>query len=146
MRHKTTLGAVLVTAATAAAGTAAVATGGDATGGARSAQDDCPERALPLPAGAFGPASVAAFESQRARYQELGTKPLAVRAARADFDRPRGVAATRDCGRRVGRRTVVVHLEAASARVRERSPSLSQGVVFVARVADDRYEVWRVVR
>jgi hypothetical protein len=144
MRHKTWFGTAVVAAAVAAAGTAVA--GDDPTGGARSAQDDCPERALALPADAFGPAAAVALDSQRARYVELGTRPLAVRAARADFDRPRGVAATRDCGRRVGRRTVVIYLEAASARVRERNPSLSQGVVFVARVADDRYAVWRVVR
>lgn len=133
------IGAVAVSAATAAAAIGA-------TGAASQAGADCPEGVLPLPANAFGAASEAALESQRVRYQEMGTRPLAVRAARAEFDEARGTAARRDCGRRVGRRTVVVYLESASARFRRRNPSLSQGVVFVSRFPEDRYRVWRVVR
>jgi hypothetical protein len=136
---KYVIGAVVVAAATAAAAIGAV-------GAASQTGADCPERVLPLPANAFGPASAAAVESQRARYEEMDTRPLVVRAARAEFDDARGTAARRDCGRRVGRRTVVVYLESASARFRRRNPSLSQGVVFVSRVAEDRYRVWRVVR
>jgi hypothetical protein len=136
---KRVIGAVLVV------GTATVAIG-VTPGGAGQPGADCPARAIPLPANAFGPASEAALESQRARYEEMDTRPLAVRAVLADFDDARGRAAGRDCGRRVGRRTVVVYLESASRAFRRRNPSLSQGVVFVSRVADGRYRVWRVVR
>jgi hypothetical protein len=46
----------------------------------------------------------------------------------------------------VARRTVVVHLESVSARLRDRSRSLSQGVVFVSRFSGDGYRMWRVLR
>jgi hypothetical protein len=134
-----------ITAGVATVALAAAAIAVDTTGAARTAQEDCPDDALSLPANALGPAANAALKSQRQRYEEMDTRPIVASAALAEFDRARGDGARRDCGRRVFRRTVVVHLESASRRFRERNPSLSQGVVFVSRVAADRYEVWRVV-
>jgi hypothetical protein len=116
-----------------------------ATAGAEPPAPDCPQRALPLPPDAVAPAARAALEAQRGRYEELGTRPIVTRAALATFDEARGRGARRDCGRRVARRTVVVHLESASAEFRRRRPSLSQGVVFVSRVPGSGYRVWRVV-
>jgi hypothetical protein len=138
--------AAAIGVALVAAGTAAAATGIDGAGALRTAGQDCPEWARPLPANGLAPASSAALDSQRGRYEELGTRPLVTRAALAQFDGPRGREAERDCGRRVAQRTVVVYLEAASASFRRRNPSLSQGVVFVSRARGDRYRVWRVVR
>jgi hypothetical protein len=148
MRHDFA-GLALVTgsiAALAAGGAVAVGKDVDVSSAARAPAADCPQRAEPLPANALAPASRAALNSQRGRYEELGTRPLVTRAALAEFDEARGPEARRDCGRRVERRTVVVHLESASAEFRRRSPSLSQGVVFVSRFPGDRYRVWRVVR
>jgi hypothetical protein len=143
MRHVlVVLVAVGLTAGTAAATGSVLET----TGGAPAAQADCPQRALPLRPFAVAPASRAALRSQRSRYEELGTRPLVVRSALAEFDEARGSEARRDCGRRAARRTVVVYLESVSAEFRRRNPSLSQGVVFVSRFAGDRYRVWRVVR
>jgi hypothetical protein len=121
------------------------ASGFDVTRAARLDEPQCPRRAQPLPANALAPASSAALDSQRGRYEDLGTRPLVTRAALAEFDRARGQGARRDCGVRVGRRTVVVYLESASASFRRRHPSLSQGVVFVSRFPGDGYRVWRVV-
>src|SRR5918992_4346749 len=130
MRH--VLRAPLVLVAVGAALTAATATAGgsalDTTGGTSAAQADCPQDALPLQPFAVAPASRAALRSQRGRFEELGTRPLVVRSALAEFDEARGGEARRDCGRRVWRRTVVVYLESASAELRRRSPSLSQAV------------------
>jgi hypothetical protein len=134
-----------VVGAALAAGAAAAATDRGRTT-APPTMDACPERPLPLPPDAVAPAARAALDSERGRYEELGTRPLVARAALAEFDGVRGREAQRDCGRRVARRTVVVHLESASARFRDRNPSLSQGVVFVSRFTGDRYRVWRVVR
>jgi hypothetical protein len=143
MRHQLLAGAgVMVVGGALVAGAAALA---DA---ARMGRDDgpgCPTRAQPLPANAVAPASRAAMDSQRSRYEELGTRPMVARAALAEFDRDRGRLARRECGRRVERRTVVVYLESASARFRRRNPSLSQGVVLVSR-SPAGYRVWRVVR
>jgi hypothetical protein len=117
-----------------AVGTVAVAKSEfGAIGAKRQAGADCPRRVQPLPANALAPASSAALDSQLSRYEELGTRPLVTRAALAEFDEARGPGARRDCGRRVERRTVVVYLESASRSFRHRSPSLSQGVVFVSR-------------
>jgi hypothetical protein len=128
-------------------GGAAVAGGDlDPTPAAREAGPDCPASVRPLPANALAPASSAALDSERGRYEGLGTRPLVTRAALAEFDEARGPGARRDCGRRVERRTVVVYLESASPRFRRRNPSLSQGAVFVSRFPGDRYRVWRVVR
>jgi hypothetical protein len=133
-------------AALMAGGAAAASAELGATGGAQGPTGDCPERAQPLPPSALAPASKTALRSQRDRYEELGTRPLVASAALAEFDEARGPEARRDCGRRVERRTVVVYLESASAAFRRRSPSLSQGVVFVSRFPGDGYRVWRVVR
>jgi hypothetical protein len=139
--------AAAVGIALGAGGAAVAATdGGGATSAVRAVGQDCPERTRPLPPGAFGPAARAALASQRGRYEDLGTRPLVTSAALAGFDRARGAAVRRECGREVEARTVVVYLEAASARFRRRNPSLSQGVVFVSRLPGDDYRVWRVVR
>jgi hypothetical protein len=134
------IGVALVVSAAATAGA-----GTDATRTGRDDEPRCPNNVLRLPANALGPASRAALDSQRGRYEALGTRPLVTRAALAEFDESRGQAARRDCGRRVARRTVVVYLEAASARFRRTRPSLSQGVVFVSRFSGG-FRVWRVVR
>lgn len=148
MKHilSTRIVATAAFAALAAGGIAAAASdpGQIAPGGAVA--NDCPERPLRLPADAVAPAARTALDSQRGRYEELGTRPLVARAALAEFDGARGREAQRDCGRRVARRTVVVHLESASARFRDRNPSLSQGIVFVSRFAGEGYRVWQVVR
>jgi hypothetical protein len=115
-------------------------------GATQAAQPDCPQGAQPLQPFAVAPASHAALRSQRDRYDELGTRPLVTRAVLAQFDDARGPQARRECGRRVQRRTVVVYIESASATFRRRSPSLSQGVVFVSRFPDGAYRVWQVVR
>jgi hypothetical protein len=148
MRHRgsTRINAGVLCAALAAGGTGVAATDPGPPASARAAGDDCPKRPLRLPADAVAPASRTALDSQRGRYEQLGTRPLVARAALGEFDRARGEEARRDCGRVVARRTVVVHLESASARFRDRSPSLSQGVVFVSRFSGDGYRVWRVVR
>jgi hypothetical protein len=138
--------AAVAFAALAAGGVAAAASDPAPTVPAGGAANDCPERPLRLPADALAPATRTALDSQRGRYEELGTRPLVARAALAEFDGVRGREAQRDCGRRVARRTVVVHLESASARFRDRNPSLSQGVVFVSRFTGEGYRVWRVVR
>jgi hypothetical protein len=137
--------AAAVGAALAVGGAAVAGSDLDASRAALDAGPDCPTRAQPLPANALAPASSAALDSERSRYEDLGTRPLVTRAALADFDEARGPGARRDCGRRVERRTVVVYLESASPRFRRRNPSLSQGVVFVSRFAGDGYRVWRVV-
>jgi hypothetical protein len=141
--HALTAGIVI--AALCAAG-AVGAADPRSSGGAQPAPSDCPRRAQPLEPSALAPASRAALRSQRERYEELGTRPLAARAAIADFDEVRGAEVRRDCGRRAERRTVVVYLEAASAPFRRGHPSLSQGVVFVSRFPGDGHRVWRVVR
>jgi hypothetical protein len=144
--RSTRIVATLVFTALAAGGVAAAASAPDPTAPTGAAANDCPERSLRLPADAVAPAARAALDSQRGRYEELGTRPLVARAALAEFDGVRGREAQRDCGRRVARRTVVVHLESASARFRDRNPSLSQGIVFVSRFAGEGYRVWQVVR
>jgi hypothetical protein len=131
--------------ALAAVGAAVQPTSLGATNAAGAAGPNCPQNPQRLPANALAPASRAALHSQRSRYEDLGTRPLVTRAALAEFDGARGAGARRDCGRRVQRRTVVVYLESASRSFRRRHPSLSQGVVFVARLPIDRYRVWRVV-
>jgi hypothetical protein len=136
----------VVCAALALGGVAVAATDSGGTTASRDTAAECPERPLRLPADAVAPASRAALESQRGRYEELGTRPLVAEAALAEFEGPRGRQAQRECGVRVARRTVVVHLESASARFRDRSPSLSQGIVFVSRFAGEGYQVWQVVR
>ena len=141
MRHQMKTAAATVGVMLAAAGGGAAATaGGSSTGPV------CPASPQRLPVDGFGPASEAAFESQRGRYEDLGTRPLVTGATIAAFDRARGAAVRRECGRTAAMRTVVVYLESASARFRRRHPSLSQGVVFVSRPRGDDYRVWRVVR
>ena len=148
MRHafSTRVVAGVVCAALAASGIAAAAADPGRTASGRAAGDACPERLLRLPAGAVAPAARTALVSGRGRYTTLGTRPLGARAALAEFDGPRGREVRRDCGPVVARRTVVVHLESASARFRDHSPSLSQGIVLVSRFSGDGYRVWRVVR
>jgi hypothetical protein len=149
MRHILSIRTVISMVCAAAltlGGVAVAATDSGGTTAPRGTQADCPERPLRLPADAVAPASRAALESQRGRYEELGTRPLVADAALAEFEGPRGRQAQRECGVRVARRTVVVHLESASARFRDRSPSLSQGIVFVSRFAGEGYQVWQVVR
>jgi hypothetical protein len=147
MRHMTRAVAVAAALALAPLGVSVGASGFGPTDRQGTAPEDCPENARRLPALALAPASIAGLESQRSRYQdELGTRPLVARAALAEFDATRGREARRDCGRRIERRTVVVYLESASRRLRERRPSLSQGVVFVSYFPGNRYRVWRVVR
>jgi hypothetical protein len=136
MRHQLLAGAGAVVVGGAFVAGAAAPAGEDGPG--------CPTRAQPLPANAVAPASRAAMDSQRSRYEELGTRPLVARAALAEFDLDRGGVARRECGRRVERRTVVVYLESASASFRRRHPSLSQGVVLVSP-SPEGYRVWRVV-
>jgi hypothetical protein len=148
VRHglSTRVVAGVVCAALAVGGIAVAAADPGRTASGRAAGNDCPERLFRLPANAVAPAARTALVSERGRYEQLGTRPLVARAALAEFDGPRGREVRRDCGLVVARRTVVVHLESASARFRDRSPSLSQGVVFVSRFSGDRYRVWRVVR
>jgi hypothetical protein len=134
------VGGALVVSAAAVAGT-----GTDAERTGRDDGPGCPNQALQLPANALAPASRAALDSERGRYEALGTRPLVTRAALAEFDQPHGQLARRQCGRRVARRTVVVYLESGSARFRRRRPSLSQGVVLVSRFPSG-HRVWRVVR
>jgi hypothetical protein len=145
MRHLSTT-RIAVAALASCLALTVTATGVGAGGTAQPPQTDCPQRAQPLPAAALAPASNVAVRSQRDRYEELGTRPLVVRAALAEFDEARGPEARRDCGRRVERRTVVVYLESTSPAFRRRNPSLSQAVVFVSRFPGGDYRVWRVVR
>jgi hypothetical protein len=145
MKQQLKMVAAAVSSALALGGAVAAATTGGGAG-ARAAGPDCPAGALRLQAAAFGPASEAALASQRGRYEDMGTRPLVTGAMLAGFDRARGTAVRRECGRTVSARTVVVYLESASARFRRRNPSLSQGVVFVSRLPGDGYRVWRVVR
>jgi hypothetical protein len=141
-----TRGVAVAAMATALLTGAATATTPQSASAAAAVQADCPRLAQPLPPAAVAPAARAGLRSQRERYAELGTRPLVSRAVLAEFDDARGPQARRECGRRVARRTVVVHLESASAAFRRRSPSLSQGVVFVSRFPEGDYRVWRVVR
>jgi hypothetical protein len=147
MRHNVVArtGTVVIGAALAVSAAALAGSGTNATQTGRDDRSGCPKHVLRLPANPLGPASRAALDSERARYDALGTRPLVTRAALAEFDQPRGQVVRRDCGRRMERRTVVVYLESASARFRHRRPSLSQGVVFVSRFSGG-YRVWRVVR
>jgi hypothetical protein len=147
MRHNPVAraGAAAVGGALVVSAAALAATDTDATQTGGADGPDCPAHVLPLPANALAPTSRAALDSEQARYDALGTRPLVTRASLAEFDQDHGQVARRDCGRRVERRTVVVYLESASARFRRRRPSLSQAVVFVLGLPRG-YRVWRVVR
>jgi hypothetical protein len=95
-----------------------------------------PRHLLPLTANAIGPASAAAIRSTHP-----SDRPRVVSAALATDDRGRGAEAKFECGARVWRRTVVVHI---TLRAFLPSASLSERVVFVGRFKRG-YSVWQVV-
>jgi hypothetical protein len=101
----------------------------------------CPEGALRLTRDAPAPAIVAALTEASGAYGEIDTERARVNvAARATSAGARGRMVRRMCGRRVARRTVVVDLFFPAMLP---SASLSQGTVFVSRVADG-YHIWFV--
>jgi hypothetical protein len=102
----------------------------------------CPTAALALPAdGVIGAARRALAEAAR-DYPGLRTAGAEVMAAdRAGFAGARGSEVARQCGVRVGRRTVVVQL--LFPRMLP-SASLSEAVVAVSRFARG-YRVWEIL-
>jgi len=94
-----------------------------------------PRGLLPLTANPIGPSARAAL-----RYAKSG-KPQVVAADLATVDHQRGGEARYDCGTRVWRRSVVVHI---TLRAFLPSASLSEKVFFVGRFKSG-YRVWQVV-
>jgi hypothetical protein len=94
-----------------------------------------PAWVLPLRANSVVPAAGAALARE-----DRSAEPLVVSTALATADRDRGPIAKRECGPRVRRRTVVVHIR---LRAFLPSASLSERVSFVGRF-ESGYRVWRI--
>lgn len=108
----------------------------------RADHHGCPSGARSLPADGVAPAAEAALEAAPKLYRGIDLKAMKVTAAtRASADRERGPIASNQCGARIRKRTAVVYLRFPAM---EPSASLSEGVVFVARVGSG-YKVWSVV-
>ena len=96
----------------------------------------CPRHLLSLGENSIGPAASAALRRTRP-----ADRPQVRSAAFAPADRGRGPEAKSECGARVWRRTVVVHV---TLRASEPSASLSEKIFFVGRFRTG-YRVWQVV-
>jgi hypothetical protein len=101
----------------------------------------CPRHPRALPGDAIAGATEIALSRASALYPGLDTRgALATRAARSAYAGVRGAQVVRECGDRVGNRTVVV--EMLFPRMLP-SASLSESTVFVDRESG-AYRVWEI--
>jgi hypothetical protein len=108
---------------------------------AQSHAGSCPLHPQALPGNAIAGATELALSRASALYPGLDTRgAVATRAAQAAYAGVRGAQVVRECGDRVGDRTVVV--EMLFPRMLP-SASLSQSTVFVDR-ENGMYRVWQV--
>lgn len=100
----------------------------------------CPKRALPIPGNAIAGATDAALRQAHALYRAVDTRAArAMLAELAPSPDPRVAEVSKQCGRRVASRTIVVALSFPAMK----SASLSEGVVFVSKFSRG-YRVWEV--
>jgi hypothetical protein len=124
-----------------AAALALTVAGAPAAGPAAQAATVCPSAPLSLQRGSVARAKAAALAAAPRLYRGVDTRGAkVVAAARADHAGARGAEVRRQCGARVSARTVVVSLRFPRMLP---SASLSEGVVFVARMARG-YRVWEL--
>jgi hypothetical protein len=101
----------------------------------------CPRHAQVLPGDAIAGATEMALSRASAVYAGLDTRgAVATGAARSAYAGVRGAQVVRECGDRIGNRTVVV--EMLFPRMLP-SASLSESTVFVDREGG-RYRVWEI--
>jgi hypothetical protein len=101
----------------------------------------CPLHPQVLPGNAIAGATELALSRASALYPDLDTRgAVATSAARAAYAGVRGAQVVRECGDRVGDRTVVVQM--LFPRMLP-SASLSQSTVFVDR-ENGAYRVWEI--
>jgi hypothetical protein len=140
-RVRGTVAFALVVAGLAAGGVVTATSDGTSQGERAQSAVVCPRHPQRLPANAVAGATNRALRAAPRLYGGLDTRGRLVTAAvRGRWAGVRGEQISRECGRRVRRRSVVVYL--LFPRMLP-SASLSQGTVFVALVRD-RYRVWEI--